>query len=1219
MHIRESITGFMCWGLALLMVCAGGCSSTPRERGTTTRPAGGTAKARDVNDFGPLAPPPGFDAHRAKLDLSKIPDDPPAPARPQSPPARELPEQARRRLEEAQRLFVEQRYTETILELEKALRYDPENPEAHRKMALACLLSGNEARARLSAERALAIQPDDLSSNYVMGRFAAKAGKADQALRYYRLALKCDSPETNGDYLILTRYHLGNLLIDSGYYAAALQQLEAFEAAVQLLGDKAADNPELATIVRVHRPALAIRMAKAHALLGHYPAAADALKTAVARSPKDLELRAEYIRMLVRAGRTEPAVNEATQFLADSQGNKDALELLLAVHRFAGHPERGVRAIREVIAKQPDNIDLRMLYADALLAAGRDAEAIQALNELIGKNPTHVGARWKLVELQRLRSDWPAWLANFSELLATQPIDYARISQELELIPNPAAQKLLKQNDGELSSGRSLKNRDEKPATSQPADAVASARCYLLARMCDRLERLDDARRLFERSAALNPKFVPAMIGAAEMYLQRGRWDDTVRLLSDAVKGGNEPLIELEILLGRAYDGLDDVDLAVDHYGKATQINNQDARPRIMLGKLYDRTGQALNADRWYQGAITVDARCMPAREWLIRNLLSRISPNAAANDQQASLSRALGELTEMQRSAPEHPATVRCSALVKFLTSREREPYLAALHKLIEEHPEDLQTREDLVKALIEFRGYATARTELGEMLARDPCSGGAHEMMATVLVKLLQFEEADEQFKRMIAIYPNREAWLRQWAELSVLRQDYNQAIELSRRLLSLKTIKGNIDRELPYRSQLIKSYRETRRFDEARKIAEGWLAQTGNDDRHRRVFRSFLLGIDSEAKDYERYVQRCREWLAANPGATDVRGWLQLGLIQTKRTDEAVLLGIEWLAEGPDDNNKLEWLVDVLQRGHRYDEAIELMKNQVAAAEKPEDRQARMGILANTYLQAKQYDKAIETVHELITQGQKQNAEMYVYELQKRLAQVLMTARRGEEAVRQLNAMLAELNEVLRKMLADAENDEQRAAAKAAVDQRRAELLRMQNLAYQRLGRMDLAEQRLREAYALAPSDIGINNDLGYTLADAGKNLDEARRMITLAVSEDHIAAYMDSYGWVLYKSGDFKEARTWLQRSTGVENGEDPVIYDHLGDALWRLGDKDAAVKAWKRSVEISDEQTSEGDEGMDKDMPERVKHKLEANASGKTPTVAPLAPKSRPAP
>jgi tetratricopeptide (TPR) repeat protein len=566
--------------------------------------------------------------------------------------------------------------------------------------------------------------------------------------------------------------------------------------------------------------------------------------------------------------------------------------------------------------------------------------------------------------------------------------------------------------------------------------------------------------------------------------------------------------------------------------------------------------------------------------------------------DQQSFVNRALSELTEMQRLAPDHPSTRRCAALMKFLSDRTRDAYLQTLQKLVQEHPDDLQSREDLAKVLLEFRDFQAARAQLNEMLARQSSSAAAHELMASVLIKLLMLDEADGQFKKMIGLYPNREAWLRQWIELCVIRMDYDNAIAIAKRVLSLKGIKGASEREQFYRKLLVQTYRETKRFDEGVKMVSAWLTEPSTDDRYRRLYRSYLLQILNDAKNYDEYLRYCRSWLKEPGENPELKSWLMIGLAKGHKADEAVAMAMEELAAGPEDENKLDMLVEVLLLVHRSDEAIELSKSQLALADKGNDKWRRIGAIMNVYLRARRYDDAAASMKEFIAQSQQLGGEANVFEFEKTLARFYTQAGRYDEAIRYLNGLLTEANS----------------------DQRKADLLRLESWAHQRQGQLELAEQRMREALALSPTDVGINNDLGYTLADAGKQLDQAKSMIRLAVSEEpHTAAYLDSYGWVLYKSGEFAEARVWLQRATNMETGDDPVLYDHFGDTLWRLDDKDAALKIWKRSLELNDEKVAEGDEPAEKEVPVRVKAKIKAVAEGKEPAVAPLPPASKPAP
>ena len=71
---------------------------------------------------------------------------------------------------------------------------------------------------------------------------------------------------------------------------------------------------------------------------------------------------------------------------------------------------------------------------------------------------------------------------------------------------------------------------------------------------------------------------------------------------------------------------------------------------------------------------------------------------------------------------------------------------------------------------------------------------------------------------------------------------------------------------------------------------------------------------------------------------------------------------------------------------------------------------------------------------------------------------------------------------------------------------------------------------SEDILAKVIALDPRHAAANNDLGYSWADQGKNLDRAESIIRLAVEEEpDNESFLDSLGWVLYKRTKFGEAR------------------------------------------------------------------------------------------
>ena len=120
-------------------------------------------------------------------------------------------------------------------------------------------------------------------------------------------------------------------------------------------------------------------------------------------------------------------------------------------------------------------------------------------------------------------------------------------------------------------------------------------------------------------------------------------------------------------------------------------------------------------------------------------------------------------------------------------------------------------------------------------------------------------------------------------------------------------------------------------------------------------------------------------------------------------------------------------------------------------------------------------------------------------------------------------------------------------------------------------ERMGKDEAAVRELRALLQQRPDDSQLQNALGYTLADNGRDLDEARRLIAsaLATSPDN-AATLDSMGWLLYREGRYAEALEYLRRSAKL--GPDPEIQLHIGEVQWAMGDAAAARKTWQAALE-----------------------------------------------
>ena len=203
--------------------------------------------------------------------------------------------------------------------------------------------------------------------------------------------------------------------------------------------------------------------------------------------------------------------------------------------------------------------------------------------------------------------------------------------------------------------------------------------------------------------------------------------------------------------------------------------------------------------------------------------------------------------------------------------------------------------------------------------------------------------------------------------------------------------------------------------------------------------------------------------------------------------------------------------------------------------------------------------------------------------------RAAALLADLDRADEAIAALRAMADErpersdaaaaLGDVLRR---DERYTEAAAAYDTAIGRIAAaesshwRLFYVRGIAFERMGDWPRAEADFMRALELEPDQPLVLNYLGYSWAEQGHDLDEARTMIERAVELLPNDGYIvDSLGWVAYRLGDYGEAARQLERAVELQAG-DPIINDHLGDAYWQVGRLNEARFQWRRVLTLGPE-------------------------------------------
>jgi tetratricopeptide (TPR) repeat protein len=112
---------------------------------------------------------------------------------------------------------------------------------------------------------------------------------------------------------------------------------------------------------------------------------------------------------------------------------------------------------------------------------------------------------------------------------------------------------------------------------------------------------------------------------------------------------------------------------------------------------------------------------------------------------------------------------------------------------------------------------------------------------------------------------------------------------------------------------------------------------------------------------------------------------------------------------------------------------------------------------------------------------------------------------------------------------------------------------------------------AESVMRQAIETNPKDAAALNFLGYMLAEDGRDLDEAESYIHRALKiEPKNGGFIDSLGWVYFQKKMYQRALQTLEKASELEP-EEGVIWEHLGDVLIAIGDKNKALSQYKEAL------------------------------------------------
>jgi len=1117
--------------------------------------------------------PSAIDPQKANLPLSQIEPKVEAPkgeAGATSQPV--IPAAARNYFRSGEDRFEEQLWGEAINELARALQIAPDFDEARILLARAAVLQGNSALAQTHLEEAARTRPDRVVVHELLGDIAFQARDLPAATKHFRRALLCHDADANRPETILSHLFLGLALREQGYLAAAADQLSQFLSAIEDKDVATISHPELRQMAMLYRGKATVMVGDIYESLGKPAEAVAAYRRGLSINADDRDLKMRLAKALAKSGRSDEAIRIARELCRAEDASPASIDALDEV--CAASP--GLKADDELatLAKEINSPAMLERIASRLLDRNRPADAAEVMQRAVSAQPDRVDGHLGLANVRLRLGDRRAFLSELGEAVRRSKDSTERVNGLIDrAAAEPDERKKL------IEAGREATKAAEKP------DGVM---LVLLGRLLWLDGQIDEAALVLGQATDANPSLGMAYTTLAELKLARSMWQSALDSC-DAAEKAEVRESGVYALKGQALEGLDRPREAVSAYGEAVRLNPKDGKSLLALARLHEQANETDEAIKILQRIVNkVDPKNYEARESLIRTLL------AAAGDgnQRSKLLRlAREQLSALKRNGAPLNVAGRAEAFYQLATDGQNDPkgsldkYRTTLRGLIEKYPKDADTPLDLAMSYVSTRDYTDALAVIDGLLGRSPKTIRGRELKATLLARLLRFEDAIGVMESLLAERPRNVTWLTTLAELYADAGQYGRAADVYRRLLK----RNDVENRRAYYEALIGALRLNSDPDGAVAAAKEWMDANPKDDFPRIHYVQTLNDVGRKEEALA-YIQR---WLEVQSDSNLARRLLVGQLIEMNHSDEAERRALGWLLERPGDGESMWLVIHSLLRSKHFDAAVELART---ASDDPAPT-GMAYVLANTLERARRYDEAATVLADLIKTAQTPEP------LQLEMVQVYMAARRWNDA-----------EQLIEKIMAP-----ELARMNAGVAFDLGTVLRgYRTLAtiYQNSGRMPRCHEALEKVLELTPitsSDYtGACNDLGYLWADSGLNIDKSEKLIRIAVGESpRRSAYLDSLGWVLYKKRDFAGARKYLKLANELLDTPDAVVTEHYGDALHRAGDKAGALEQWKKAVRLLGEE----DEPLtpeQEDVLQRCRHKLAAAADGGSIETAPTA-------
>ena len=498
------------------------------------------------------------------------------------------------------------------------------------------------------------------------------------------------------------------------------------------------------------------------------------------------------------------------------------------------------------------------------------------------------------------------------------------------------------------------------------------------------------------------------------------------------------------------------------------------------------------------------------------------------------------------------------------FEENGEMDQALEAYRKVLNVDPGQSELASRVAALLIQQEDFPQAIDILKDAIKANPNDAEPYRQLAFIYAKYLKkMDQAVDYANRAIALNPRDIEAYQRLVEIEFAAGEEKKALDALDRAAKVRsddanfwTRLGKLYAAILFKPDSLPKSDELKRVNEIFKKA----AEHANDD----------PAALKDIADYYASSQQLKEAiplylrvLELQPDDANAREKLATGFILTNQRGKAVEMLEQIIKQHPEKYQPYDLLAQVLD-----DEARSLQR-----ANRLDEAKAKFAKVAANYEQSllinPNHAGTYLRLAELLLGPLKdpERAVKMLAEVRRRFPgapEIVYYLAIAQREAKQTQQAVATFEEALHEAQADQDNE--------IVN---AKFYFNYGATAEQAGLYEKAADLLRKSIALDPANAAeAYNYLGYMWADHNMQLDEAEEMIKRALEiEPNNGSYLDSLGWAKFRKGKFDQALADLLRAAKSMGREDPVVFEHIGDAYLKLDRVPEALEAWQKALAL----------------------------------------------